>query len=200
MGVIPPRFIQKTIVLNLDERTDRLEQVTKELNSVGIEFERFSAIKNEDGRIGYNQSILRILEENQDIENLFLVEDDCKFIGDLSHIKDAINELPNDFDAFYLGSNLQSTHFGRVGGNLYRLENGWSTHAIIMTKKFRNWCLEYWDKELVFDDFLRVTAQPLKKCYIIYPMVAVQRASYSNIINGYADYDVAFKVAQNRFI
>jgi len=198
-AVIPPSFIQKTIVLNLDERLDRLGDVSRELSNLGIEFERFSAIKHDIGWTGYNQSILKILEENQEVENLFLVEDDCKFISDLSHIKKAIKELPNDFDALWLGSNLQAVHTRKYSSHLYELENGWNTHAIVTTKKFRDWCLEYWDKEIVFDEFLRITAQPLKKCFVVYPMVAIQKASFSNIINGFADYEEVFRQAQNKF-
>lgn len=196
---VPPHFIQKTIVVNLDERLDRLSEVARELNSIGVEFERFSAIKHETGWKGYNASMLAILEENQEVESLFLVEDDCQFL-DCSHLREAIEELPKDWDGLWLGSNLQALHSQRTSSHLYRLEHGWSTHAVVLTKKFRKWCLERWDREMIFDEFLRVTAQPLNKCYVVFPMVAIQRPSYSDIRNDHMDYTETFKQASKKFI
>lgn len=192
-------LLVKVVVLNLDERKDRLSQVTEELQRLNLSFERFPAIKHETGWIGYNQSILQLLERYKEVENLFLVEDDCQFIGDLKHLSKAVKDLPQDWDALWLGSNLQAIHTEKAGGSLYRLRNGWSTHAVIMTKKFREWCLNTWDKQTVFDEFLRVTAQPERKCYIVYPMIAIQRASHSDIINRFADYGEVFKEAQKKF-
>lgn len=198
--LFPPNFLDKTIVLNLDEREDRLIQTSEELKKVGIAFERFPATRHAQGGKGYNQSILRILESYQDIDNLLLIEDDCKFIGDLSHVRAAVKSLPKDFDALWLGSNIQSLHEEKISENLYRLRNGWSTHAIVTSKKFRQWCLDNWDKELVFDEFLRVTAQPTQKCFVVYPMVAIQRASHSDILNGWVNYEPRFLEANTMFI
>ena len=37
-------YFDRVIVINLDKRTDRLEKITAELDALGIEFERLSAV------------------------------------------------------------------------------------------------------------------------------------------------------------
>jgi len=185
-----------SVVLNLDRRPDRLEQVTNELNKQGIVFERFSACVEEVGWKGYNKSIKAIFEKYADIQNLFIFEDDCYFESDFN--REYLSELASDYDGLWLGSNLQSDHRRRYSDNLSWLENGWNTHATLFSREFRSWCLENWNGELVFDEWVRVNALPIRKCFVLNPMVAFQRPSQSDIINGYADYTSAWDTAKQR--
>lgn len=184
------------MVMNLDSRPDRLEQVTQELSSQGIVFERFPAIKDQIGWKGYNKTIKAVFETYWDIENLFLFEDDCYFESDLQ--LNLLDNLPNDWDGIWLGSNLQSDHHNKVSESLYRLENGWNTHAVLLRKQFRDWCLEHWDESLVFDEWIRLNALPKRNCYVVSPMIAFQRPSNSDIVGGYADYSEAWQKAKSR--
>lgn len=187
-----------SVVLNLDRRPDRLEQVIIELNNQGIEFERFSACIDEIGWKGYNKSIKAIFEKYAYVDNLFIFEDDCYFESDFN--RECLQELPNDYDGFWLGSNLQSVHGNKYSENLSVLENGWNTHAVLFSKEFRSWCLENWDGELVFDEWVRLYALPVRKCFVLNPMVAFQRPSQSDIINGYADYSSAWLNAKQQLL
>ena len=184
------------VVMNLDSRPDRLEQFTQEMNRQGIAFERFPSIQHEVGWYGYNLSIRAVFEKYKDVENLFLFEDDCYFEADFD--RSILEELPDGWDGFWLGSNLQSDHHNKVTPRLYRLENGWTTHAVLLSKAFREWCLSTWNGELVFDEWVRVNALPIRKCYVLSPMIAFQRPSHSNIIGGFADYTAVWQHAQNR--
>lgn len=187
-----------TVVLNLDSRPDRLAQVTKELESQNIQFERFSAIPHSVGYKGYNASIKAIFNGWNDVDNLLLIEDDCYF--EQGFDQSVLDDLPEDYDGFWLGSNLQSIHDKRYSDNLSILENGWNTHATLFSAKFRSWCLEHWDGELVFDEWVRVHALPVRKCFVLRPMIAFQRPSESDIIGGYADYSEAWRKAKKRLI
>ncbi|MGA9651876.1 hypothetical protein [Pedobacter sp.] len=175
-----------TVVLNLDSRPDRLAQVTEELENQLIKFERFSAVKHEIGYKGYNASIKGIFEKYKEVENLLIIEDDCYFEGHF--YQSVLDELPDDYDGFWLGSNLRSVHDKHYNENISILEDGWTTHAVFFSKAFRSWCLENWDGELVFDEWVRVNALPVRKCYVLRPMIAFQRPSKSDITGGYADY------------
>lgn len=188
----------KAVVLNLDRRIDRLDQVTNELNKQGIEFERFSAIEDPIGWKGYNKSVKAIFEEYRDELNLFMFEDDCFFESDFN--RDVLKELPDDYDGLWLGSNLQEVHNERYGDSLSLLRNGWNTHATLFSKAFRDWVLEVWDGELVFDEWVRVNALRFRKCYVLNPMIAFQRPSNSDIINGYADYSSAWLNAKKQLL
>lgn len=186
------------IVLNLDSRPDRLKQVTAELNAQGIEFERFSAIPHIIGWKGYNASIKAIFNGWKDVENLLLFEDDCYF--EMPFNRQVLNELPEDYDGLWLGSNLQSEHRQRYSESLSVLENGWNTHATMFSRSFREWILGNWDGELVFDEWVRVNALSARKCFVVRPMIAFQRPSQSDIIGGYADYTGAWETAKQRLI
>lgn len=184
------------VVMNLDSRPDRMAQVTDELNRQGIVFKRFPAIQNSEGWEGYNQTIRAVFEKYQEVEKLFLFEDDCYFESDFDPT--VLEELPNEWDGFWLGSNLQSDHYQRISPRISRLENGWNTHAVLLSREFRGWCLHNWDGQLVFDEWVRVNALPVRNCYVLNPMIAFQRPSNSDIIGGFADYTEAWQSAKNR--
>ncbi len=183
-----------TVVLNLDSRPDRLAQVTIEMQNQLLEFERFPAFSNSIGWKGYNQSVKAIFEKYKDVENLLMIEDDCYF--ESYFYRRFLDELPKDYDGLWLGSNLQSVHEKRYSENLSILENGWNTHATLFSKKFRSWCLENWDGELVFDEWVRVNALSVRKCFVLRPMIAFQRPSHSDITGDYADYTGAWRWAK----
>jgi hypothetical protein len=185
-----------TVVLNLDSRPDRLAQVSQELINQNIYFERFSAFTG--GYKGYNESVKGIFDKYSEVENLLMIEDDCYFEREFD--QSVLADLPDDYDGLWLGSNLQSVHGKHYNDRISILENGWNTHATLFSKKFRSWCLENWDGELVFDEWVRVHALPVKKCYVLRPMIAFQRPSESDIIGGYADYSEAWRKAKKRLI
>ena len=55
--------IKHAFYINLDHRTDRKEHVTEQLTNLGLpSFERFNAIKMENGAIGCSMSHLKILQ------------------------------------------------------------------------------------------------------------------------------------------
>lgn len=182
--------------MNLDSRPDRLAQVTRELDAQGIVFERFPAIANREGWRGYNESIEKVFNDFRETENLFLFEDDCYFEAPFDHL--VLEELPKGWDGLWLGSNLQSEHQIRVSERLAKLENGWNTHAVLLSKSFRDWCLFNWNRNIVFDEWVRVYALPIRTCYLLNPMIAFQRPSQSDIINGFADYTEAWEIAKSR--
>lgn len=191
----------KIVVLNLDERPDRLDQVGAELDRLGWTWERFAAVKGTPGWTGYNQSIAALFEQYKDEEYLLLVEDDAVFARDMQPYYRAIEQLPEGWDALWLGSNLQKYHRRRVADHLYAMENGWCTHALLMTKAFRQWCMANWKPtDIVFDEWLRTVAQPQRHCYVVKPMVALQRPSWSNIENKYADYSECWSRAQKMLL
>lgn len=70
--------------INLEHRTDRKIHVENQLNTIGIKgFNRFNAIKMENGAIGCSMSHLKILEEayNNNWEHILIVEDDITFLN-----------------------------------------------------------------------------------------------------------------------
>lgn len=184
------------MVMNLDSRPDRLEQVTQELSSQGIVFERFPAIKMAIGWMGFNASVRGIFEKYKETEHLFVFEDDCYFNQPFD--PSVLDELPCDYDALWLGANLLAYHREKVSDRLHRFQNGWTTHAVLYSRHFRDWILDNWNGELVFDEWIRVNALPTRNCFIHSPMIAFQRSGMSDINNREEDYSSAFELSQLR--
>ena len=73
-------ILQNTFYINLEHRTYRLEHVKNELKKIGVEGERFNAIKTKSGAIGCTLSHIKCLEiaKERKYEEVFICEDDIK--------------------------------------------------------------------------------------------------------------------------
>ena len=74
-------IFEHTLFINLDHRKDRLEHVEKEFEKMGIQGERFNAIKTASGAVGCTLSHIKCLEiaKERDYEQVFICEDDITF-------------------------------------------------------------------------------------------------------------------------
>lgn len=192
----------KIVVLNLPDRNDRLEQITDELTKAGITgWERFDGVRDEVGWKGFNRAYYNLFTTYKDVEHLLVLEDDCQFEPDISHLKDVFWQLPDNYDALWLGANLQTIHTDQVSTNLFRYVNGWTTHAVLWSKRFRDWILANWNPDkLVLDEWIRVNALRSTRCYVAYPLLAIQRPSKSDINGKFEDYKLAWEQSRSRFI
>jgi len=79
------KIFEKIYVINLPERTDRLQQATEELNGQGIPFEVFPAIKHNNGRLGIYLTLYMLIEQcfDNDVQTVLIFEDDVKFIANV---------------------------------------------------------------------------------------------------------------------
>ena len=82
----PFDFFEEMYCVNLDERTDRWEHAQKEFEKAGIKdrVQRFSAIRDDDGRVGIIKSNLGVvkLAKKKGLKNVLVFEDDVEFIVD----------------------------------------------------------------------------------------------------------------------
>tara|TARA_R110000824_G_scaffold342291_1_gene528742 strand:+ start:43 stop:612 length:570 start_codon:yes stop_codon:yes gene_type:complete len=93
------------LYINLDSRNDRKEEMEKILK--GFNYERVTAIKNDDGYIGCCLSHIKCLEiaKSRNYQKVIILEDDFMF-------KENHNfnnmELPEDYDVFLLSNLIKS--------------------------------------------------------------------------------------------
>lgn len=75
--------IKHAFYINLSSRPDRKQHVESQLNTIGIEAERFNAIKLPNGALGCSMSHLKCLEiaKSNSWPHLLIVEDDIKFLN-----------------------------------------------------------------------------------------------------------------------
>ena len=75
--------INHAFYINLASRPDRKQHVESQLESIGINADRFNAIKLPNGALGCSMSHLKCLEiaKKEEWSHLLIVEDDIKFLN-----------------------------------------------------------------------------------------------------------------------
>ena len=74
--------IKHALYINLDSRPDRKKHVEGQLSIVGIQAERFTAIRLENGALGCSMSHLKCLEiaKANNWPHILIIEDDILFL------------------------------------------------------------------------------------------------------------------------
>lgn len=179
-------FFNRKICLTNDEAEWQIAQT--EFSRVGLEVEKYQAVKEIGPHQSFSHSERNILLDflHSDAQTLLHLEDDVVF-RDLSHLPQAIEELPDDWDILYLGANLICWNNGepwpeRHSEHLFRVKCAWSTHAIGYNKKCVRGILEKQPMFSVqmFDNFLS-NVLPGLNAFCVAPMVAYQRPRISSI-------------------
>lgn len=176
----------KAYVINLDSRPDRLASFQR--NKIPFEVERFPGVVTTCGEDGCTLSHIAILK-TQKVFPFAVFEDDCVLIEDWSIVERAMDQLPKDWDALWLGATLRIP-LVRYSENLYRLRRAHTTHAIIYnTRRIVKDVLERYEsfKGSNIDIYYCRMLQKKFNCYITYPMVATQLSDYSDIAKVHTD-------------
>ena len=76
-------LLKNILFINLNERTDRLEHITKEFNKMNLTAERVKGIKLENGALGCTLSHIKCLKlaKEREYEHVFICEDDIEFLN-----------------------------------------------------------------------------------------------------------------------
>ena len=172
-----------------------------EFNRIGLnDVQRFNAIPHIGPHQSFNCSTRQILIEffESSNEQLLFLEDDCVF-KNLTHVDQALKDLPADWDIVYFGCNIQDEKPVKFTDNLYKINGAFTTHCIGYNKKCISFILENQPgfSEQMYDNWL--SGQPLNM-YVINPMVAWQRPRHSKIWGHEVNYDAHFLASQLKLI
>jgi len=198
-------FFDKVYCINLKHREDRkiniLSQCTKyKLGKIDF----FNAINGKEysnkynllsGAIGLIMSNIEILKESKkkNYEKILILEDDCYFTDEILNIESYLENLPNDWDMFYLGGNHQSGTQGVkpplvVNDKIIKLNNTLTTHFVAIKNKMFDVIL---DKIAPFENPIDVVYTQIQRDYNVYCTsinIAKQINGYSDIENKVVDY------------
>lgn len=180
-------YFDRVVVINLDRRPDRMEQLGPQLDELGIEYERFSAIDAKElGIEGYTagtRSHTAVWNKYKD-QTVLVLEDDALFCENFNEKFDEVMKtLPEDWDVFYLGA-LVDKHTGK----LKKVNDRWSRQIVstgtqaycVNPKRIEIFYEEIKDKEWYIDVELRVLAEKYN-AYITQPNLVTQFPSYSDL-------------------
>ena len=213
-------FFEKIYLINLEERQDRLEKSLINFNNYEINnFEKFNGVKiNDDDYIGLSEkdkcqlgcslSFYRVVKDayTKNLNSILIFEDDFEFIHSKEDtnlfLKKSIDDLPLDWDEFYLGANIMYDYTGspveKFSDNLLRLNSAYCCHAISFSRKGILKILEIFPDESVFieamnsfkifDIFLAQCFCFNNSCFICNEMLCSQSPGFSSIENCMTDY------------
>ena len=200
-------FFDKIYLINLKRRPDRLIESTKELVNNGIEFEVFEAIdgnpgikniskslESRPGHVGCILSHVAIIKKAKELnlKSILILEDDIEFYNNFKQkFNTAIENLPEDWDMFYLSGNTSSDKLKNINDVIFRCFGTLTTHAYAIKNTLFNEIIEGQSKlNHPVDVYYNNVIHPNRNCYIVRPYLCKQRASHSDIVNGFRNYDL----------
>ena len=181
----------KAYVVNLIERTDRMEEFKK--NKFPFEVERFNAIKTDPGWVGCTKSMLTIIEAQKEFP-FAIFEDDCELLQSWDIVEKAMSQLPLIWDALWLGATLMRP-IERYSENLCKITEAFCAHAIIYnSQRMVDYIVNNFDNyeteiRKTIDVFYAYDVQLKFNCYIVTPLVATQRSGFSDIEQREVNYE-----------
>ena len=195
--------IKHAYYINLDSRTDRKEHVEEQMSLIGIQAERFKAIKLPNGAIGCSMSHLKLLEtaKANNWPHILIVEDDIKFLNP-ELFKFQLNTFLSNhkgWDVVLLGGN-NIPPYKKIDDTCVKITSCQTTtgylvngHYIsILINNFRNGInklLESPHLHIMYAiDKFWFRLQRSHNWFLIIPLTVTQREDYSDIEKRTTDY------------
>jgi GR25 family glycosyltransferase involved in LPS biosynthesis len=187
-------YFDRIVVINLDRRIDRLRQFESQVNDLGIDFVRYSAIDAQVLGISpmnaCRQSHHKVLTDAaaDKVQRLLILEDDVKFRQNFSQdFARLSNVLPNDWQMLYLGSSsLSPVDIGIEG--LWKSNAALTTHAYGIKAELFDTLIRASSDERYPIDLAYSDLHPKLQVYACWPSLVGQMASFSDIENQFVDY------------
>jgi len=203
------KYFEKTFLINLDSRKDRLEKSMEVCKSVGLEFERYPAIVGSElqdyyeyekyysdrirwntGAAGLAQTTYNIVKEAMEkkYSSILIMEDDVEFRPELKlFVETAMEHIPEDWEMFYFGATHHEP-YELIGPFLAKLRNANACHCYaIHSRAFERVLKILSPVGLPIDYAFRLMMHPRGKSYCTVPNVAYQFSGYSDIEGGFLD-------------
>jgi GR25 family glycosyltransferase involved in LPS biosynthesis len=185
----------RAFVINLEGRPDRLEAFRRQ--EFPFKVERIQAIKSRIGEDGCTQSHLLALRSITEFPTV-VFEDDAvlKYPWHTDYpdlfwsVEKIMKQLPDDYDGFWLGANLQSP-LKRYSDNLFHLYGAYCLHAVVYNSQAMvDYVLQNHDTPSGrnLDIFYHNEVFKRFKCFISSPQLCVQSAGVSNICGDWTNY------------
>lgn len=191
-------------VINLEERTDRKEQIRKNFEGkTNIHLEFVKAIKHDNGAQGCFLSHKKCIQlaKEKNMEYIIVLEDDClpmdKFENRLNTV---LEYLKTRTWGIFLGGVNQTRKKNLLKKDIYKEEKfadidfGTTTHFIIYHKSS-------------YDFFLSLESAIIDQCWsghinavTIVPFLAIQSGGYSNIEKLVLNYSFKMTITQTRIL
>lgn len=189
------KYFDKTFLINLKHRTDRLEETLAHFEEYDVDCSVFEATAHEKGYFGLVLTMKSLFKHclDEGYNKVLVLEDDCRFVvapNELDYTMcQCVNDLANiNWDLFYLGLQ-QVRQFRRwVTPNILPVDCGYSTHATAYSRRAMEFYINTYVDEPIDNLFVR-EFQPYNTSYCSYPLLATQADTYSDIAQDRPNWD-----------
>jgi glycosyl transferase family 25 len=179
-------YFRKAILINLDRRTDRLEQFDKQAKELGIIYDRLTAVESFNPMFGCNLSHIAALSK-YDCDVIFIFEDDALFVEDFqAKFDQAMRNVPDDWDMLYLGAHLLQKE--PYNDYWVRSLECSSTHAYAVRGPIKDRLIKEGMTTARHIDVSYATLHKEIKAYAARPTLVYQGKSYSDLQGQEMDY------------
>jgi len=199
------KYIDKIFYINLNKRQDRREQIEKELNDFGLNYERFEAIEYEPmGIYGCGMSHLSLLKlaREKNYKNILIFEDDFTFLVSKTIFEENLKtffESELDYDVCYLSYNLHE-YEELENFNVNKVLFSQSASGYIINNKYYSTLIDLYEEALprlldtnyhwlYANDIIWRDYQRIHNYYAFKTRIGKQRPSYSDCGNCFCDYN-----------
>ena len=195
--------IKHAFYINLDSRPDREIHVEKQLANIGINAERFKAIKLTNGALGCSISHLKILEmaQKKNWDHVLILEDDIKFLNPELFVNQFNNflKINKTFDVVLIAGNNMPP-FTNVDNTCVKVTRCQTTTGYLVKNHYFETIIHNYRKgieklmknpehhKLYALDKYWFHIQEKHNWYLIIPLTVVQRPDYSDIEKRATDY------------
>jgi len=198
MSIKSLQDITNIVYINLEHRTDRRCHVEQELTKIGLSgFQRFNAIKMENGAIGCSMSHLKLLQNalENNLDHILIVEDDITFL-DPELFKTQLNKFFESnlkWDVILFAGNNMPPYQTVTGDFCVKVSKCQTTTGYLVNKHYIKILLNNIKMGLThllskpqqhslfaIDKFWFVLQQN-GNWYLITPLTVIQREDYSDI-------------------
>jgi len=188
--------IQHAFYINLLSRPDRKQHVEEQLRIIGINAERFNAIKLPNGALGCSMSHLKCLEtaKANGWSHLLILEDDIKFLNP-QLFKNQFNQFlknHNKWDVVLIGGN-NVPPYQKIDDTCVKVSSCQTTTGYLVNGHYFDTLIENFrqgikhliqapEKHIIYAiDKYWFQLQRRDVWYLIIPLTVTQREDYSDI-------------------
>lgn len=172
-----------------------------EFQRYGLFPERFDAVPAIGPHQSFNLGLKAVLQQFYDngTHSLLFLEDDCEF-RNIEQLWPALQELPANWDIFYLGCNIKS-EATKMSQRIYKITDAWTTHAVAFTRGIVKHFLDNVPHEdtMMSDNWLGSQLH-MFNAYTVKPVIAIQRPRFSGIWGAHADYSQVWKESEAKMV
>jgi len=177
-------------IINLPHRVDRYKHMVMEMKKFPVTYKFIQGIVDETKTCFQSQKKCIQLAKENNLPYVLVLEDDAVFTDDAIDIfQKTFNEINSlQWDMFFLGANLQSPAI-QVSNSILQLSGAYAAHAYVVHERFYDTIINL--PQTCEMDVHYHNLMSNHNIYMCDPMIAYQLPSYSDLQDGYRDYNDA---------